>query len=109
MVRIFSGLSKLSGPSGKYSDYPETFQTIRKLSRLSGKLSGPSRKYPDYPETFQAILKLFGPSGKYLESFQAIRKLFGPSGKYPDYLETSQCTFKGYAQKLSGRAKFFWM
>ena len=79
-------------------NFPGCPKTIQKISRLSGnftgyqQLSGPSGKYPDYPKTFQAI-----------------RKLSGPSGNFPDGLETSQCNFKGYAQKLSGRAKTFRM
>ena len=68
-----------------YSDYPETFQAIQKLSRLY-------RNFLDH-----------------LENIQTIRKLSGPSGNFPDGLETSQCNFKGYAQKLSGRAKTFRM
>ena len=39
---------KLSRPSGKYPDYPETFQAIWKLS-------GPSRKYSDYLEILQTV------------------------------------------------------
>ena len=81
-------------------------------------LSGSSGKYPAYPETFQAIRKFSGSSGKYpayLETFQAIRKISGQSGKYPDYLEIFQrvrklpsailrVTRKNFpdAQKLSG-------
>ena len=34
--------SKIYGPSRKYPHYPESFQAIRKISRLSG-------KYPDHP------------------------------------------------------------
>ena len=82
-----------------------TFQIIRKLSR-------PSRNFQGNPETFQAIRKLSGLSRKYLdypETFQTIRKLSWTSGNFPDGLETSQCNFKGYAQKLSGRAKTFQM
>ena len=83
----------------------KTLRTIRKISRLS-------EIFQDYLETFQVIQKLSGPSGKYLdypETFQTIRKLSWTSGNFPDGLETSQCNFKGYAQKLSGRAKTFWM
>ena len=78
-------IEKLSRLSGNFPDHPNTFKTIRRLSRLSGNLLA-------FPETFQII-----------------RKLSGPSGNFPDGLETSQCNFKGYAQKLSGRAKTFRM
>ena len=81
----FQTIRKVSRSSGKFPDHSESFETIQKLSRSSG-------KFPDYPETFQAIHKL--------------SKL---SRNFPDHPETSQCNFKGYAQKLSGRAKTFWM
>ena len=74
----FTGYQQLSGPSGKYPDYPESFQAIWKFSRLPG-------NFPDYPWNIQAIWKLSRLSRifpGYLEIFQAIRKLFGKSGKY---------------------------
>ena len=45
--RSFSDLKPLahSNQCSDFLDYPETFHAIRKLS-------GPSGKYPDYPETF---------------------------------------------------------
>ena len=61
----------------------ETFQTIRKLSRLLGnfealwKLSTLSRNFPDSPE-----------------SFKTDRKHSGLSGNIPDYLETLQTVSK---------------
>ena len=58
------------------------------------------------------IRKISGLSGNFLdhlENIQTIRKLSGPSGNFPDGPENSQCNFKGYAQKLSGRAKTFRM
>ena len=64
-----------------FSDYPETSQTTWTLSRPSG-------KYPGYSESFEAIQKL-----------STIRKISKLSGNSPGYPETSQCNFKGYAQK----------
>ena len=91
--------------SGSFSGYPETFRTIRKILGLSG-------DFPDHLENIRTIRRLSGPSGKYPdypENIQTIRKLSGPLRNFPDGLETSQCNFKGYAQKLSGRAKTFRM
>ena len=96
-------IQKLSGPSRNYPDYLETLQAIRKLSRLS-------EKYPDYLENIQPIRKLSRLSGNfpgYPEIFRIIRKISSLSGNYLKDPETSQCNFKGYAQKLSGRAKTF--
>ena len=101
----FQIIRKISSLSGKHPAYPENIQPIRKLSSLSGNFSG-------YPETFQAIQKLSRSSGKYPaypENFQTIRKKSRLSGNFPKGPETSQCNFKGYAQKLSGRAKTFRM
>ena len=98
-------IRKISSLSGKHPAYPENIQPIRKLSSLSGNFSG-------YPETFQAIQKLSRSSGKYPaypENFQTIRKKSRLSGNFSKGPETSQCNFKGYAQKLSGRAKTFRM
>ena len=119
----FQAIQKLSGSSGKYPAYSETFQAIWKLSRLSRnfpdhpetiqpiwKLSRLSGNFPDYPETFRTIRKILGLSEDFLdhpENIRTIRRLSGPSGNFPDNMETSQCNFKGYAQKLSGRAKTF--
>ena len=68
----FTGYQELSGPSGKYPDYPESFQAIWKFSRLPGnfpdypgniqaiwKLSRLSKHFPDNPETFQTVQKFF--------------------------------------------------
>ena len=71
---------------------------IRKLSRLYKtfriiqKISSLSRNFPGYPETFWTI-----------------QKIFTLSGNFPKGPETSHCNFRGYAQKLSGRAKTFRM
>ena len=102
---IFWIIRKISSLSGNFPGYPEIFRIIRKISSLSGNFSG-------YPETFQAIQKLSRSSGKYPaypENFQTIRKKSRLSGNFPKGPETSQCNFKGYAQKLSGRAKTFQM
>ena len=84
-LEIFRIIRKISSLSGNFSGYPETFRTIRKISGLSG-------NFPGYPEIFCIIRKISSLSGNYLKG-----------------LETSQCNFKGYAQKLSGRAKTFRM
>ena len=92
-------IRKLSRPSGKYPDYPETFQAIRKLSRLSGnfpdhpeniqpirKLSRLSGNFPDHPENIQPTRKLSRLSGNFLyhpENIQPIRKLSKGSGNFP--------------------------
>ena len=89
---------KISEPSGNYPDYPETFQAIQILFRLSG-------NFPDHPE----ISRLSGNFPGYPETFRTIPKIFRLSGNFADVSQISQCIFKGYAQKLSGRAKTFWM
>ena len=61
----------------KFMDHLGSIHTIRNLSRQSGKFPG------------------------YLENIQIIHKLSRPSGNLRDGLESSQCNFKGYAQKLS--------
>ena len=87
----------------KVLDHPESFQTI--------------------PETFHTIRKVSRPSGNFQdqpEIFQTIRKLSSPSGNFPDNPETFQTIWKSvhlgmsfnggfhrYAQKLSRRAKTF--
>ena len=96
LTRNFQTIRKLSWLSGNFPGYPETFHPIRKFSGSSG-------KYPAYPETFQAIRKFSGSSGKYPaypETFQAIRKFSGSSGKYPGYPETFQAI-----RKLSGQSR----
>ena len=65
----FQTIRKVSRPSGNFPDHPETFQTIQKLSRPSG-------NFPDHPETFQTIRKF----PDHPETFQTIRKLSRPSG-----------------------------
>ena len=91
-------VKKCSRLSGNFSDHPENIQPIQKLSRLSG-------NFPDHPENIQKLSKKSGKYPDYLETFQTICKCSRLSGNFPDHLETSQCNFKGYAQKLSGRAK----
>ena len=103
---------EISSLSGNFSGYPETFRTIRKISKLSKNFPGYSGNFLDHPENIQTIRKLSRLFGNFLdhpEDIQTIRTLSGPSGNFPDGLETSQCNFKGYAQKLSGRAKTFRM
>ena len=80
---------------GNFPDNPENIGTIQKLSRLS-------ENFPGYPETFRTIQKISRLSGYFPETFRTI-------GNFPDNLESSQCNFKGYTQKLSGRAKTFRM
>ena len=68
------------------SNYLETFEIIRKPSRLSG-------SFPDHPDTFQTIQKLFRPAGNFpghLKIFPAIWKLSRLFGNLQDYPETSQ-------------------
>ena len=70
----------------------ETYQTVRKLSRLFG-------NFPDCPETLQTVRKIFTLSEKfinYLERFQNVRKLSRLFGNFPDCLESFQTV-----QKLS--------
>ena len=120
----FQANQKLSEPSRSYPDYPETFEAIRKLSRLSGnfpgirKLSRLSGNFPDHLENIQPIRKLFRLSRNFPdhpENIQPIRKISRQSGKNPDYLEIFQrvrkllsailrVTRKNFpdAQKLSG-------
>ena len=108
VLKSFLQLSRLSGSFPgipNFPGYPEIFWIIRKICSLSGNVSG-------YPETFQIIRKISSLSGKYPaypENFQTIRKKSRLSGNFPKGPETSQCNFKGYAQKLSGRAKTFRM
>ena len=86
-----------------FPDHQKNIKSIRKLSRLSKNLT-------DHPENIQIIQKLSSLSGNfpgYPEIFRIIRKISSLSGNYLKGPETSQCNFKGYAQKLSGRAKTF--
>ena len=124
-METFWTIRKISRLSGNFPGYPETFQAIQKLSRLSKnfldykysfriiqKISSLSRNFPGYPEIFRIIRKISSLSGNfpgYPEIFRIIRKISSLSGNYLKGLETSQCNFKGYAQKLSRRAKTFQM
>ena len=54
-------------PSGKYPDYPESFQSFRKISRLSG-------SFPDHPENIQPIRKLSRLSGNFPDNPENIWK-----------------------------------
>ena len=88
----FQIVRKLSRISGNFPDHPDTFQIIRKPSRLSG-------NFLDCLETFQILWR----SGNFLDypqTFQNIRKLPTPSGHFPDYPETFQ-TFRKLS-RLSG-------
>ena len=109
---------KLFRWSGNFPDHLETSHTIQKVSRPS--LNFLDRleilwaiwNLPDHSDTFQTTQKLSRSSGKYPAypgNFQTIRKKSRLSGNFPKGPETSQCNFKGYAQKLSGRAKTFRM
>ena len=94
-IKSFRKLSRLSK---NLTDHPENIQIIQKLSRLSG-------NFPGYPEIFRIIRKISSLSGNfpgYPEIFRIIRKISSLSGNYLKGPETSQCNFKGYAQKLSG-------
>ena len=102
----FQTARKLSRLSRNFPDCPETFQTVRKLSKLSG-------NFPDCPETFQTVRKLSRLSRNFPdcpETFQTVRKLSRQSGNFPDSCSVLNW-FKGQfclnAQKLSGRAKTF--
>ena len=90
----FQAIWKLSTPFGKYPGYPKTFQPIQKTFRTIRKISRLSGNFSDYLENF-------------LETFQIIWKSSRLSKDFPEGPEPSQCNFKGYVQKLSGRAKSF--
>ena len=49
--KFFRTIQKLSGLSGNFPGYPETFWTIWKIFRLS-------ENFPDHPEIFQTVWKL---------------------------------------------------
>ena len=73
IIKNFSGLSKLYGPSGKYPDYPETFQTIRKLFR-------PSVNFPDHLKTLKTIWSRNFPiqfQGLHTKTFWACKNFLG--------------------------------
>ena len=59
-------IRKVSKPSGKFPDHPESFQIIRKVQNISG-------SFPDHPE-----------------SFQTIRKVSRSSRKFPDHPECAK-------------------
>ena len=71
----------------------ETYQTVRKLSRLFG-------NFPDCPETFPNIWKLsrlFGNFPDCLETFQTFQTVWNfsrLSGNFPDRLETFRTVWK---------------
>ena len=105
--KVCESFSRLSR---HFSDLLKNIQTIRKLSRLSEKnfrtirkISRLSGNCPDSPETFQTIQNF--PDNP--ETFQIVRKFSRLSKNFPDRPKTSQCNFKGYAQKVSRRAKTF--
>ena len=85
----FQTVRKHSRRSGKFPDSPETFYTVRKLFTLS-------RKFPDYLETFRTNWKLSIPSGNFLdrlETLQTVLKLCRQSGNFPHLitLQFSSC------------------
>ena len=90
-------MQKISRLSGNLPGYRETFQAIPKFSGSSGKYPDNLESFSDYPETFCTVKYPDNP-----ENFKTIRKLFRQSGNFQDGPETSQCNFKGYAQRLSG-------
>ena len=112
----FQAVQKISRLSGNFPGYPETFQAIQKLSRLS-------RNFPGYPETCQAIQKLYGSSisrvlgnfPDHPENIQIIQKLSRLSGNFPDNSENIQ-TIRKFSKgprnsplQFQGlRAKTFW-
>ena len=109
----FWTIRKISRLSGNFPGYPEFFcanhpeniQTLRNLSRLSGNFLDHPENIQKIRNLFQAIRKLSGPSVKYpkkTENFKTIRTYFRQYGNFQDGPETSQCNFKGYAQKISG-------
>ena len=66
---------------GNFQGYPDTFKTIRKISRLS-------RIFPGYTKTFQTIQKISRLTGNfpgYPEIFQANWKLSRLSENFPDH------------------------
>ena len=65
-LETFQSVRKLSKLSGNFPDCQKTFQTIRKLFKLSG-------NFLDCPETFQTVWKLSRQSGNFLtdSTFQA--------------------------------------
>ena len=70
-----------------FPGYPETLQTIRKISRLFGNFPGYLEIFPnrqDYPKTFQAIKK----------TFRTIQKLYWLSRNFPDHPENIQTIWK---------------
>ena len=64
--------------SGKFSDCPEIFNTVRKLSRLSGNFSHPletfhtAENFPDCRETFQTVWYIL----KLIISYVDVQALF---------------------------------
>ena len=93
--------------SGILSDCQETFQTVRKFSRLS-------KNFPDSLKTFQnfrKVSKLSGNFPDYSSYFQTVRKSSGLSRNFSDLyvicFDLISNQFCWYAQKLSGRAKTF--
>ena len=60
----FPTMRKVSRPSGKFPDHPESFQIIQKFPnhlesfQIIRKVSKPSGKFPDHPESFKIIRKV---------------------------------------------------
>ena len=100
----FQTVRKLSRLSRNFPDCPETFQTVQKLSRLSG-------IFPDCPETFQTIRNFSKLSGNFPdcpETFQTVRTLSRLSGNFPDCPETFQTVGK-LSSWLDLRVNFVYM
>ena len=95
LIKSFSltGVLKLSGLSGKFPDNLdslESFQTVWKVSRQSG-------KFPDSLESFQTVWQVFSQPGKFpdsLESFQTFCKVSRHSGKFSVSLQSFQTVWK---------------
>ena len=80
-LESFQTIRKVFRSSGKFPYHLESFQIIWKVSRSSG-------KFPDHPESFQIIWKVSRPSRTFPdhpESFQTIQKVSRTSLKFPDH------------------------
>ena len=99
----FQTVCKLSRLSGNFLDCPETFQTVWKLSRLP-------EIFPCCPETFQTVRKPSKLSGIFpdsSETFQTVRKLSRLSGSFPDCPKTFAIFLLDFGPNLYICAKTF--
>ena len=79
----------------------KTFQAIRKLFWTIQKISGLSGKYSDYPETFRTIRKFSRRSGNFPVQFQGLRaKTFRTRKNFPDGNATMPRWFLGLCLKI---------